>query len=157
MKVYLVQHCEAKREEEDPSRPLTEKGLSDARKVAKYAAEVIKLKVSKILHSRKLRAKQTAEIFSEFLKPEACSEADNLDPLADPRKWAEKLNSEEEDLIIVGHLPHLSKLTSLLILGDQEREIVKFKMGGIVCLERLRPASWVLLWAITPEILLVWQ
>jgi phosphohistidine phosphatase len=33
--IYLVQHAEAKREDEDPSRPLSEKGLQDI-KVASY-------------------------------------------------------------------------------------------------------------------------
>ena len=33
MRLYLVQHGEAKSEEEDPDRPLTDRGASDVRRV----------------------------------------------------------------------------------------------------------------------------
>lgn len=69
MKLYLVQHGEAKRKEEDPSRPLTNKGIKDAEKVAKYISK-LEVKAKKIFHSGKLRAKQTAEIYAKHLKPE---------------------------------------------------------------------------------------
>jgi len=38
MFLYLVQHAEAKKEEEDPARGLSEKGLQDIKKMAAYAA-----------------------------------------------------------------------------------------------------------------------
>ncbi len=38
MFLYLVRHAEAKREEEDPARPLSEKGLEDITKVASYVS-----------------------------------------------------------------------------------------------------------------------
>jgi len=61
MRLYLVQHGEAKREEEDPSRPLTENGRREVEIVAKFLSEA-GIKIDKILHSGKLRAAQTAEI-----------------------------------------------------------------------------------------------
>jgi phosphohistidine phosphatase SixA len=39
-------------------------------------------------------------------------------------------------LIIVGHLPHLSRLVSPLILNDPQKETIKFKMGVIVSLTK---------------------
>ena len=154
MRVYLVQHGEAKSEEEDPARPLTEKGLADARKMANYASRILKLNVKKILHSGKLRAEQTADVFAEALKPEnGISEADGLDPLADPKIWAERLEELGEDLMLVGHLPHLSRLVSFLTLKSPEHEIIKFSMGGIVCLERIKPKRWMILWAIIPDMI----
>ncbi|RLD16037.1 MAG: phosphohistidine phosphatase SixA, partial [Caldiserica bacterium] len=65
MRIYLVQHAEAKPKEEDPERPLTEKGVLNAKKVAEFLKG--KIKPSCIYHSDKLRAKQTAKIFSEIL------------------------------------------------------------------------------------------
>ena len=152
MRLYLVQHGEAKREEEDPSRPLTDRGREEVRRVAEYAARV-GVKVDRIIHSGKLRAAQTAEIMAEALKPPKGVEgADGLDPLADPKIWAERLRGVGEDLMIVGHLPHLSRLASLLLTGREDLEPVKFRMGGLVCLERDEAGKWSVLWAIRPEI-----
>lgn len=153
MRLYLVQHGEAKREEEDPSRPLTEKGKAEIKRVSEFLAGS-GTKVDKILHSGKLRAAQTAEILSDVLKPlKGVEKADALEPLADPRIWFERLKELDEDLMLVGHLPHLRKLTSLLVAGDQELEIVKFRYGCAVCLERSGDGSWCILWIVRPDII----
>ena len=107
MNIYLVQHADAKPEKEDPSRPLSEKGLQDIARVASYVA-TLNIEVHKIFHSTKLRARQTAEVLLENLKPKGgISEADGLSPLDDPNIWAERLRSINEDSIIIGHLPLL--------------------------------------------------
>ena len=36
MRIYLVQHGEAKSEEEDPRRTLTDKGIGEVQKVAEF-------------------------------------------------------------------------------------------------------------------------
>jgi len=151
--LYLVQHGDAKREEEDPSRPLSDKGREDVRKVASYASRM-KIEVDEVLHSGKLRAKQTAEILSEHLKIEnGISETDSIAPLDNPLIWAERLKDRTTSLMLVGHLPHLAKLSSLLLCGDMEKNAVAFRMGGIVCLKRDDTGKWSLQWMITPEIL----
>ncbi|OHE56321.1 MAG: phosphohistidine phosphatase SixA [Thermodesulfovibrio sp. RBG_19FT_COMBO_42_12] len=152
MLIYLVQHADAKREEEDLSRPLSEKGLRDIEKVASYVSK-LNIKVHKIFHSNKLRAMQTAEVLSENLKPtRGTSEVDGLTPLDDPQIWAERLKGIPDDVILVGHLPHLAKLSSLLLCGNVERNIVLFKMAGFVCLKRDDAAAWSVQWMLTPEI-----
>lgn len=151
MKLYLVQHGEAVPESQDPSRPLTERGRREASMVAAAAARA-GVKVARILHSGKLRAAQTAEVFAEHLKPErGVGRAEGLDPLADPAPWADRLSREGEDLMIVGHLPHLSKLASLLLTGSEEQEPVKFRMAGLLCLER-EDGKWRVAWYLTPEL-----
>ena len=120
--LYLVQHGEAKREEEDPARPLTDKGKSEVEKIASFIAKT-GIHIERILHSGKLRALQTAEILASHLKPpRGIEQADALDPLADPKIWAERLKDTNEDIMLVGHLPHLSKLASLLLTGDMNIE-----------------------------------
>ena len=152
MLIYLVQHADAKREEEDLSRPLSEKGLKDIEKVAFYVSK-LNIKVHKIFHSSKLRAMQTAEVLSENLKPtRGISEVDGLTPLDDPQIWAERLKGIPDDVILVGHLPHLAKLSSFLLCGNVERNIVLFKMAGFVCLKRDDVAAWSVQWILTPEI-----
>ncbi len=55
--------------------------------------------------------------------------------------------------MLVGHLPHLSRLASLLLVGDPAREIVAFRMGAIVCLSR-EEGQWRLRWILVPELAL---
>jgi len=153
MRLYLVQHAEAKKEEEDPLRPLTEKGVKDAEKVASHLAS-LNLKIKKIFHSGKLRAKQTAEIYAKYLKPEeGVEKAEGLNPLDDVKVWVEKLKLIDEDIMLVGHLPHLSKLTSILTVGNEEEKVLKFKMAGAACLEKGEGEKWSIAWMITPDII----
>lgn len=152
MYIYLVQHAEAKREEEDATRPLSEKGLQDITRVASYVSQ-LNIKVSKIFHSTKLRARQTAEVLFENLKPlKGISGVDGLSPLDEPNIWAERLKDVPDGSFLVGHLPHLAKLASLLLCGNAEKNIVSFKMAGIVCLKRDDAGAWSLQWMLTPEI-----
>ncbi|MCH8022628.1 MAG: phosphohistidine phosphatase SixA [Thaumarchaeota archaeon] len=154
MRLYLVQHAEAKREEEDPSRPLSEKGLEDTRKVAKYAHEHLHIQADEIIHSGKLRAKQTAEVLADHLNPaKGVSVGEGLEPLADPKVWGKRLSEATANLMLVGHLPHLSRLAAQLLCGDTGSEVVAFKMAGIVCLEKDENDRWTLQWMVTPEIL----
>ena len=153
MFVYLVQHADAKNGEVDPARSLSEKGLQDIKKVASYASQ-LNIKIYKIFHSIKLRARQTAEILSENLKPtKGISEVDGLAPLDDSNIWAERLKDIPDDVILVGHLPHLGKLSSLLLCGNADKNVVSFKMAGIVCLKKDDTGEWSLQWMLTPEII----
>ena len=133
MRIYLVQHGEAFSKEENPVRPLTEKGRRDTRRVAEFLKNK-GIRVDTIFHSTKLRAKETAEIFASVLHAELREEKD-LEPLADPKIWAEKIENMKEDTMIVGHLPHLSRFVSQLLCQKRE-DIVKFSPGGLVCLEK---------------------
>jgi phosphohistidine phosphatase len=151
MFLYLVQHGEAKREEEDPQRGLTDKGFKDAARTAIYAQK-LRFTVSVIHHSGKTRAVQTAQIFADYLKPEkGLSRTDNLAPMDDPEVWADRIAEMDEDVMLVGHLPHLARLAGLLLCGDKERTCVDFKMGGIVCLKRLDGGRWAVEWMVVPE------
>ena len=69
MLLYLVQHAEAKKEEEDRSRGLTDKGYRDIARSAVYAQK-LGVRVSVIYHSGKKRAAQTAQVLADYLKPE---------------------------------------------------------------------------------------
>ena len=154
MKLYLVQHAESKRREEDPSRPLSEKGWSDIRKVAKYAEKHLDIEVSQIIHSGKLRAKQTAEVLAEYLQPtNGLRAAESLEPLAEPNVWKNRLDEITEDIMIVGHLPHLGKLAGHLLTEDEGKDVVTFRNGGIVCLDREESGRWSVQWVVTPEII----
>jgi len=154
MNLYLVQHGEAMSKEEDSSRPLSEKGREDVRKVAAFVAEHMKIQVASILHSGKARAQQTAQILAEHLNPsEGIMMTEGLEPLAEPSIWIERLAKTEEDSMLVGHLPHLSKLSAYLLCQDEEKKVIHFQRGGIVCLGREESGVWSINWMIIPDFL----
>ncbi len=154
MNLYLVQHAEAKPKEKDPERGLSEKGLSDLRRVAIHVAAHSCILVNLILHSGKKRAKQTVEVLAEYLNPpDGIKAIDGLEPLADASIWKDRLKEINQDTMLVGHLPHLSKLTSSLLCNDDARTTVNFKNSGIVCLKRDDSGSWSIGWMLTPQIL----
>ena len=148
--VLLVQHGEAKPEQEDPARPLTERGRSDVEATAEVLAR-LGIGVERIIHSGKTRARQTAEIMATHLNPKGgVEEFSEMAPLDDPGKVIQKIE-ESEAVMLCGHLPHLSRLASRLLVGEDEKEIVRFVMGGCVCIVHEPERGWRLAWAITPE------
>jgi phosphohistidine phosphatase len=107
-----------------------------------------------VLHSGKTRAQETAEIMAEDLCPaKGVSVEKNLLPKDDPQEWTSRLSGEKEDIMLVGHLPHLSKLASLLLTKSDKKVSIGFKNSGIVCLQRDDSSNWLLSWSVTPEIL----
>ncbi len=154
MHLYLVQHGEAKREEEDAERPLTDRGREDITRVARFAAEHGRVPVTRILHSGKTRARQSAEILAEHLRPPEGFEArEGIAPQDDPETISRILGDSSEDLMIVGHLPHLERLAGLLLCGDAGRSPVRFTMAGITALTRDERGAWSVEWIVTPNVL----
>jgi len=151
MELYLVQHGEAKSEAQDPQRSLTERGKEEVQRVAAFAAKA-GLKVRQIRHSGKRRAEETASILAEHLSPaEGVLAVPGLAPMDDVRPIAQALQKETAPLMLVGHLPFMDRLAGLLVTGDPDRSVVRFRMGGIVCLEGAGN-DWAVKWVVTPEL-----
>ena len=154
MFIYLVRHAKAKNEEVDPARPLCEKGLSEITKMASYASG-LDISITEIFHSPKLRAKQTAQILADYLKPlKGTTEMHGLKPNDDPAIWAERFKVITDDIMLVGHLPHLGRLTSQLLCGDPDKNLIVVKTAGVVCIKREDNGVWSLQWIITPAIII---
>ena len=152
MKLYLVQHGKAVQEEVDPQRPLTEEGRQDTQKVAGFI-KPLKISVDYLWHSGKKRAAQTAEILAEVVKYKSLTAHTGLGPNDDVRVLKDELATTQQDIMIVGHLPFLNKLASLLLAGSESANIVAFTNSGIVCLTRYEKNQWQLDWAVIPELL----
>jgi phosphohistidine phosphatase len=152
MKLYLMQHGEAMWEEHDPARPLTEKGRAATNRVVQYAVERAGVRVARIVHSGKLRARQTAKIWREHLPAATITEEEELGPQASPEIWRERLIQMTDDLLIVGHLPHLARLAALLLCGHEGTDPIMVQNAGLICLERRDHDGWSVRWALTPEI-----
>jgi len=151
MEIYLVRHGEAVSEYVDPAQPLHERGHSEVSRLARHAAR-IGLSVAEIRHSTKLRAKQTAEILGAHLGPvRGVHEVEYLAPSADPGRAQDAVENATEPLMLVGHLPHLARLASLLLVGDAHREIVRFRTAAMARLERT-DRGWALTWILTPDL-----
>jgi phosphohistidine phosphatase len=153
MHVYLVQHGKAKSAEEDPNRGLTDEGRDEVTRIAEFLREM-RITISLINHSGKLRAEETAHVLASSIR---CTtgpcHTEGLNPSDDPAAAADFLNVYTDDVLIVGHLPHLERLTSLLLTGTLDCRPVQFRNGGVVCLEQAPRGKWSLVWAIVPELL----
>jgi phosphohistidine phosphatase len=152
MRVYLVQHGLAKDKSEDAERPLSAQGREDVIRCAGFLSLFEKPEPSRIVHSGKLRVQQTAEMFAEAWGGIPVTAMLGLSPNDDPGIWSAHLVSMHEDVMLVGHLPHLQRLAGVLICGDSEREVVHFCNGGVLCLERMQ-AGWSIIWQINPTLL----
>jgi phosphohistidine phosphatase len=153
MKLYLIQHGEATTEEVDLSRPLTAKGRSDVQKIASFLKGV-GVRPSAILHSGKTRARQTAEILAAQIGP-GCQirEREGLAPNDSVHGLLKEVSEMPNDLMIVGHLPFLGKLASSLLTGSEARNLVAFRQGGVVCIQRNEDKTCQLAWMVMPELL----
>jgi phosphohistidine phosphatase len=147
VRLYLVQHGQAKSETEDPERPLTDQGRAEVARVAHQAVEVAGMRPARVVHSGKTRARQTAEVWGGLLGIPV-EEADGLAPNDDPGSWAGRLGSAGDDLLLVGHLPHLGRLAALLLIGSPDAPLVGFRPGGVVGLEQA-DTGWVI-WVVMP-------
>ena len=149
MEFFLVRHGDARSSSEDPRRPLSQRGLEEVEAVARAAAG--RIAVTAIFHSDKLRARQTAEIFTRFVP--AGNGVKQISGLAtDDDPWIAKaeLETAEAPVMLVGHLPHLGRLASLLLSGDSERPTVEFSTATIACLS-WNAGSWKFVWSLSPE------
>ena len=154
MKIYLVQHGEAVSKAQDPERPLSERGGDDVARTAAFGRRA-GVEVYQVWHSGKRRAEETAVILAQQLAPPGGIVARaGLAPKDDVQPVAELLRRETRPLMLVGHLPFMGRLAGLLVAGDPERAVVRFRQGGIVCLEQDPDSrAWAVLWSVTPELI----
>ena len=147
--IYFAQHGLAVDKNDNPERPLSQAGIQQTQSVADRLC-ISNIPVSRIFHSGKLRAAQTAEIFASALAVPTLSIASHLSPNDDVTLLANDLG--EDNALYVGHLPHLEKLVSFLVTGDDEHNIIKFQNSAIICLEKNNKQHHIA-WYITPEFL----
>jgi len=153
MHAYLVQHGKAKSADEDANRGLSDDGRSEVMRMADFLKQK-RLTISLIQHSGKLRAEETAHILASTMRcTSGPCHTEGLSPSDDPDEMANFLNVYTDDVLLVGHLPQLERLTSLLLTGNPDRRPVQFRNGGIVCLEKERSGAWSVVWAIVPDLL----
>ena len=142
MKLYLVQHGISLSEEVDPEKSLSPDGEERSRKIAEFLKEK-SVQVDVLWHSPKKRAVQTAHILSETVASPEIQERKDLNPMDPVGNLSKEIEPLNKNLMIVGHLPFLQKLISLLLSGKEDSQFISIKNSD----------SWKVLWAVTPELL----
>ena len=133
MPIYFVQHGLALPEQVDPNRPLSADGRKEVEFIAAHLLKV-GVAINKVCHSGKTRAKETAQILAEQIGDGNIYEVSGMSPNDNVLEFA--TGQKEDNTMYVGHLPHLGKLVSYLVAGDEDAGVVKFVNGGVVCVEK---------------------
>jgi phosphohistidine phosphatase len=153
MRIYLVQHGEAVPKAADPQRPLSADGAGAVRRVAGFLRP-LGLSVGAVWHSGKARACQTAEILAPALAAEhAVARREGLGPKDPVHPVARAIETADQDLMVVGHLPFLSRLCARLVAEDEDAGVVAFQYGAVACLDRHAELGWAVRWMLPPALL----
>jgi phosphohistidine phosphatase len=149
MNVFLMRHGDALPATENPQRPLSPHGRRRVEEVARRAVER-GVRVSAIYHSGILRAKETAELVAEYVSAvRGMAPLAGLMPEDDPAILKPELEVAADSILLVGHLPFMSRLAGLLVNNDPEQPVVEFSPASIVCCTRSAP-RWKFDWQIAP-------
>lgn len=154
MKLYLLQHGDALSEDINSSRPLSERGLEDVRRLAEFVWNHDIL-VKHVFHSGKARARETAKIVAARMATGVKIEATTgLNPNDSVEPIAKQINNWQEDSLLVGHMPFMGRLAAYLLSGNSSSQFVAFKPGSMLCLERNESGDWAIAWMLRPELLI---
>src|SRR5262245_8218694 len=160
MNLYLLRHGVAADLDThglatDSERPLTPKGERKLWKIAEGMRE-FELSFDVIPSSPYRRARQTAQIIAEAFRASKKIEfSETLTPAGSTKKLVELLNHlapAGEEVLLVGHEPHLSEFISLLVSGKPGFAVI-MKKGGLckLSVETLRYGRCAALeWLLTP-------
>lgn len=134
MYLYLIQHARSKPVTEDPERGISSIGKKETLEICRYI-KTEDIKTDEIWVSSKKRSQETADLITMNTSLEnMIYEKDFLNP-DDPVETAAKfINHRKKNIMIVGHLPFLSKLSSFLLTGSVNFQIIKYRNSGIVTL-----------------------
>jgi phosphohistidine phosphatase len=151
MALFLIQHGKSLPKDKDPDQGLSREGMVETQTMAALALEY-NVQVMRIIHSGKKRALQTAEIYMKSLEPgDGISKGAGLAPLDDVSKFASTV-SNEDNIMVIGHLPFMERLVSYLVMGSSNKPVIKFQNSGIVCLDiEDDTEAWFIRWALFPR------
>lgn len=155
MALFLVQHGKSAPKTQDPQKGLSDEGREETLRLAPVA-KGYKIPVTRIFHSGKARALQTAELYHRALgMPVPLEALTGISPLDDVRAFAATLDPEA-GWMVVGHMPFMERLVSFLTTGSEETRVYAFQNSGIVCLDAVKTDGadwdWFIKWTLNPNI-----
>jgi len=143
-----MRHGEAVSGVPDWQRQLSDRGRAQTRTVAQ-SARSRGVSVAWVYHSGILRAQQTAELVAAVLAPEeGVREISGVCPDDDPSFLKSRVDAASQSVLLVSHLPYLSRLAGLMTTGDSERPVVEFAPATLVCLSR-QANGWKFHWSLS--------
>ncbi|MCD6163751.1 MAG: phosphohistidine phosphatase SixA [candidate division Zixibacteria bacterium] len=149
MRLFLARHGQSSPGDIDPQKGLTKNGEKEIIKLAE-SIKHLDISVDEIWHSGKTRAAQTADILAMAVKPKkGVRIQEGLKPDDSVESIAGEITAYGTDLMLVGHLPFMLKLASLLLANDSNRCSVNFYAGSLACFEYDK-GNWSLSWLINP-------
>jgi phosphohistidine phosphatase len=150
MRLTLIRHAIAEEGADDAARALSKEGRKRFRREVE-ALEALGVRFSRVLHSPKRRAVETAELLRPLVGGELVEVA--LLAHAPSEELFEAMTGD--DLALVGHEPHLSTLLAMLVSGDRTLGArVELKKGAVAMLEgEPRPGGMALLALLPPKVL----
>lgn len=150
MDLILWRHADARDGTPDLERPLTDKGLRQARVVAAWLNQQLP-KDALVLVSPAVRTRQTADALDRKYKVVAdLAPGGEAAHILAAAGWPQRKGA----VLVVGHQPALGETASLLLWG--EARPMNMKKGGLVWLTnrvRAEKAQVLLKAAITPEMI----
>lgn len=140
MKLFLMQHALAFSAEENAERALNPAGIAQAKSSA-HGIKRLGLKFDLIIASPKRRSQQTAALIAEAVRypySDILTTATVL-PETSPVELLNLLQKESTDsqVLVVGHLPHLTNLARELMQGGE----IIFENAGLSCFEMSGPKT----------------
>jgi phosphohistidine phosphatase len=123
--LWLLRHAEAAEGHPDEARPLTPRGIEQAR-IAGMALARLEVKLDVCLSSPKRRAMETAQLACEPLGIEIVTEPAIAGSTYDPERLAAGLGNA----MLVGHNPSMSD-----VLRDMTGARVRLRKGGIAAVK----------------------
>ena len=152
MRLYLVQHAEALPESVDAERRLSARGREDAMRIAAFLG-VAGVRVSRVLHSGKARACETAEILTAHMPAGVpMGILVGMAPYDPVDSFAARVADLDANTMLVGHLPFMARLASALVAGREEPTICAYRPGSVVCLEQDEAGCWTMAWMLHPDL-----
>ncbi len=148
MRLYIVRHGDYLTVDKDPQKKLSQRGIDESKKIAQVLAKQ-KISPLAIWHSDKTRAQQTAQIISESIGVNNLIARKDLAPAEPVNKFPQEILKENRDLMIVGHIPFIQKLTGLLLANSTNSDIIRFYKSSVACLEYDK--YWKILWIANPD------
>jgi phosphohistidine phosphatase SixA len=136
MKVYLLRHAQAEAGYPDEDRRLTARGQGHAQLLGEWLSRSPNDLPVRILCSPLVRARETFESVVASWGDGAPREPEILDALVpeeNPVQVVSVLESMQEDVLLVGHNPHLEVLASLIMSGERYRARLVLKTCVIMC------------------------
>jgi phosphohistidine phosphatase len=141
MRLYIVQHGDAVPKDISPNRPLSDRGRADIQRLTEWLSSR-NIQVEQILHSGKVRAKETAEILRPLLESRGqILASDGLAPNDSPEAFLKQLRHAKKDTVVAS------------LTGASDQQLLEFVPGSVAGIESSDGASWRLFMFVRPEFL----